>query len=447
LRKFRLLCVAVISAACSMAALAQQLPVPYPTPADPGSDKYTTTYVRLGPNTEGLLLQPVNPGPNSNIAMVFSHPNSDNFGERPGWYMVRRGYPVMLVNYRGNTTADDLYLPSISLGISYMKHAPGIRKVVLLAHSGGTHLGALYQNVAENGPSACQGSEKIYPCNSKGLEKLERADGLILLDPTLGAAHQATAVDPAVTNSARNRDLDMFAEANGFNPNGKANYSPEFVKRFYKAQSVRNNKLIDDELQRLKVIEQGKGEFTNDEPLLIRGIGVTALGARLYQPDPDFQGHTKVPHLLLRADGTESEAIIKSVRDPVTGHPRSLNALGSMNDNTTVREFLANMAVRTTGDYAMTADDIVGIDWASSYTSTPSNVEGVTVPSLVLTMGCHYLIVPGEVIYNHMAAKDKFYATVEGATHGFYPCRQEYGDTVARVFDFVDRWTSKPGRF
>ena len=62
-------------------------------------------------------------------------------------------------------------------------------------------------------------------------------------------------------------------------------------------------------------------------------------------------------------------------------------------------------------------------------------------------MGCHYLVVPGEIIFDHLAAKDKTYATVEGATHGFQPCQPQYGDTVKRTFDFVDNWLSRPGRF
>ena len=36
---------------------------------------------------------------------------------------------------------------------------------------------------------------------------------------------------------------------------------------------------------------------------------------------------------------------------------------------------------------------------------------------------------------------------VEGALHGFTPCKPEYGDTLKRAFDFVDNWLSKPGRF
>jgi hypothetical protein len=36
---------------------------------------------------------------------------------------------------------------------------------------------------------------------------------------------------------------------------------------------------------------------------------------------------------------------------------------------------------------------------------------------------------------------------VEGATHGFTPCRPEYGDTLSRTFDYVDAWLKQAGRF
>ncbi|RJG46092.1 hypothetical protein [Mesorhizobium sp. DCY119] len=416
-----------------------------------GASDVKVTYIRFGPVSEGFLLEPAEPGPNSRVAMVFSHTNRDNYGERPGWFMAQRGYRVMLVNYRGDRDVGDPapenYLPSISMGISHLRSLPGIEKVILLAHSGGSHLGALYQNVAENGPVACQGPEKVYPCTGKDLEKLAPADGVVLLDPTLGAAHQMTAMDPAVLEEGRDPALDMFTEANGFVAGGKANYSPEFAAKFYAGQATRNAQVIDGALERLKQIEAGKGAFKNDEPFVVRGIGVRALGARPYQTDPTFLAHTKVPHLLLHADGREETVIVPSVREPLTTHPRDLEVLGSMNYDTTVRNFLANAAIRTTAGYAVTPDDIVGVDWASAYSSTPGNAAGITVPTLVLTMSCHYLVVPGEIIFDRLAATDKAYASVEGATHGFDACRPEYGDTAKRTFDFVDRWVGEKGRF
>ena len=409
--------------------------------------------MRPSGDTEGLLYEPSVPGPNARIAVVFSHPNRDNFNAPVGKEMARRGYPALMINYRGDSDygrgLPEGYLPSISEGIAYLRTLPGVERVVLIGHSGGTHVGTLYQNVAEHGPAACQGPEKIYPCPSDGIEKLEKADGLVLLDPTLGAAHNMSAIDPAVGGDSRDASLDMFTAENGYDREAKGGkYSPEFAKRFYAAQAARNQRLVDDALVRLKAISEGKGEFSNDEPLVVRGVGVGAAGARLYQPDTSLAAHSKKPHLLLRADGTEVEEVIKSVR-PTSGSQvvGKFDELDLMNYTTTVRRFLANSAIRTTADYAFTADDIVGIDWASSFTSTPANAEGVSVPALVMNMTCHYLIVPGEIIFDHLGSKDKSYAAVEGAAHSFKPCKPEYGDTVKTTFDFVDAWLGKAGRF
>ena len=51
------------------------------------------------------------------------------------------------------------------------------------------------------------------------------------------------------------------------------------------------------------------------------------------------------------------------------------------------------------------------------------------------------------VVYDHIAAKDKTYAGVEGSEHFFTPCKPEFGDTKKRLFDYVDGWLAKAGRF
>ena len=177
-------------------------------------------------------------------------------------------------------------------------------------------------------------------------------------------------------------------------------------------------------------------------------MGDQASGARLYQPDTSFQAHTKAQHLLLKADGTNVMTVIQSMRPPVGQRTGSaLKSLSVMTQNTTVKRFLATSATRTAANYAITADDVIGVDWHSSFNMSAGNAEGISVPALVMTMSCHYLVVPGEIIYDHLASKDKSYASVEGAVHGFSPCKPEYGDTVKRTFDYVDTWLSRPGRF
>jgi hypothetical protein len=97
-------------------------------------------------------------------------------------------------------------------------------------------------------------------------------------------------------------------------------------------------------------------------------------------------------------------------------------------------------------------DDITGVIYSSSNTSAPSNVEGVTVPLLIVAMTGHYFIVPDEIIYNHAASKDKTLVFKEGAVHGLTPCTacatalglpaNYFGDTVGRLFDYIDEWVS-----
>ena len=230
-----------------------------------------------------------------------------------------------------------------------------------------------------------------------------------MLDATLGAFHQMSAVDPAVDGGKRDSSLNMFTAANGYDMTAKsAKYSDEFAQRLYAAQSARNKSIVDNALARLNAIKQGKGQFSDDEPLVIRGMGENAAGARLYQPDTSFAAHTKKPHRLLKADGTQPEMMVSSVRPPLGQQAAgALNTLHVMSQDTTVRQFLTHSAVRTKPDFAITADDIVGVDCASATTSTPANAEGITVPALVLSMTCHHLVVPDEIVFDHLGSKDK----------------------------------------
>lgn len=414
------------------------------------SERFHTRYIRLGPRSaEGLLYEPTAPGRNARIALVYAHPNANTFGEPLGPQMASRGYRVLMVNAHNDEGSDGAYAPAISAGIAYLRSLSGVTRVVVVGHSGGGHLIAFYAAVAERGPAACRGPEKVYSCAGEALSGLQRPDGVVLLDPTLGAFHQMSSVDPAAGETGRIAALDMFSPANGYDLAAKkAHYTPDFARRFHAAQAARNASIVDGALARLRTVEAGQGRFSDDEPLVISGMGVTSAGARLYQPDTAWLSHTKRPHLLLKADGSVSEQVVPSVRPP-TGQQAlgQLRSLEAMTQNTTVRRFLASSAIRTKPDFAITSDDIRGVEWNSAMSSTPANAEAITVPTLILTMSCHYLVVPGEIIFDHLAARDKSYASVEGATHLFQPCRPDYGDTVGRTFDYVDRWLSKDGRF
>lgn len=409
---------------------------------------FHTTYIRLGTRSaEGLLYDPSS-GTASRTALIYLHPNGNTFDEVVGVQMASRGYRTLMVNHHGPEEADDAYATSISRGVAFLRTLPGVERVVLVAHSGGGHVAAFYQNVAENGPAACNGPEKIQPCREDLVRDLAKADGLILLDPTLGAFHQMSSIDPALTAAGREPALDMFDSANGYDPTTRrAAYSPDFVQAFHAGQAVRNTEIVTQALARRDAVSHRQGAYRDDEPLLIPSMGVGPAGARLYQTDPRLLARTRAAHLLLGADGQDSMGIILSVR-PSTG-PQAMAAQPSlaMTQDTTVNRFLGMSAIRTLPGFAITDDDITGVDWPSAISSTPANAAGVTVPTLVLTMSCHYLVVPGEIVFNHLAASDRTYASVEGATHLFAPCRPQYGDTMKRTFDYLGTWLGKEGRF
>lgn len=405
-----------------------------------------TDYVSFGGHDEGLIYRPA--GAASRIALVYAHPSGNTFDTAVGREMARRGYAIMMVNHHDEDERLDAFAGAISQAIRHMRGLPGIERVVLVGHSGGGPLVAFYQNVAEHGPGACSGVEKIYPCRVDLVRDLAPADGVVLLDPTLGAFHQMSSIDPAAGGEVRDASLDMFAPGNGYDAaSGRAVYPAAFRGRFAAGQARRSDALIAEARERLRVIEAGQGRFADDEPFVIRGIGHHAAGARLYQPDTSMLAHTRAPHLLLRADGSEQEGVIASVRGPGGKATRDgLRTMDLMGNNTSVRVFLATAAIRTK-DFAIGADDITGVEWGSAFSSAPGNAPGISVPSLVLTMSCHYLLVPGEIIFDRLGSRDKSYAAVEGATHLFGPCKPEYGDTVKRTFDHVALWLSKPGRF
>ena len=410
------------------------------------SNGFKTTFVPLRTNANGVLYEPVTADARTAIGIVYTHFSGNNLSHPSGRELASRGYRVFLLNHYSNWIGFEGITPQIAEAVDYVRKLPGIRKVVLLGHSGGGPLMTLYQNLAENGPKVCNGPEKFYPCQGK-LDGLPKADGLVLLDSHLGTGfQQLTYTDPAnrteIWSTDRDPFLDMFLPKNGFDPERRIGiYSGEFTRKFFAAQAARNEQVIAYARWRLSEIVKRKGKFSDDEPLVVPA----SQNARLLQADPRIVSHTHFPHPLLKADGTKPTQIVPSVRPSlVTGR----SAVGELRSAqvTTVRGFLAEHALRTTKEYNMTEDSITGIDWSSSSSSAVANIEGISVPTLIMAMSCHYFLVPDEMIFDHAAAKDKQYVLVEGASHTFTPCRQEYGDTEKRLFDYIASWLSSDGR-
>jgi len=409
---------------------------------------FKTTFVPLLNNANALLIESPQPGPNSRIVAIQTHPDhANNFNYGILRELAARGYRALALNYYGPETEFEEFLPPIAAAVKYARSLPGVEKVVFTTHSGGGPALTYYQEIAEKGPAACQEPSRIYPCRGKNLIGLPKVDGLLLLEINIGAPHRMLSLDPAVESShptGRDPSLDLYAAANGFDSaTNTASYHAPFVKRFNAGVHTRYSRLVADAQARLKAIAAGTGPYKDDEPLVIAGMAENSVGARLNLADPRLLSRTHGTHLHLKADGSKPVEIIKSTRAAAATPLEDRDTLGETTQNKTVRHFLSFLAVRTTPDYAITEDSIKGVDWRSSANSAVGNVENITIPTLVMAGTCAIHVVPLETVFDHSIAKDKEFVGVEGANHGFQPCRPEFGDTRKKAFDYVEAWLNK----
>ena len=65
---------------------------------------------------------------------------------------------------------------------------------------------------------------------------------------------------------------------------------------------------------------------------------------------------------------------------------------------------------------------------------------------LFMAMGGHYYVGDGERYVEVAKSQDKEFLVIEGASHGFTPCRPcektpgQYGNSVRNLFDYVAKW-------
>ena len=411
-------------------------------------DAAKRTYVRLTNNANAVLVEPLAPSPNGHVVAINVHPdNLNTFDYFVGRELAKRGVRTIEINYYGQERTFEEFLPPIASAIRYARSLPGVDTVILVGHSGGGPELTYYQEIAENGPAACQKPNRIYKCRGDGLTNLPKADAMLVLEANIGAPHRFMGLDPAIAGEGpgpRNPALDLYAPANGFDPTkGVANYSAAFAARYATGMRDRSAKIIADAQSRLAAIEAGKGLFREDEPFIVTGTATSSLGPRLNLQDPNILAETHGKHLNLMADGSRPIDVIRNVRLPAAPRPPQRNSYNDLVMSATVRHYLSFSAITTTRDFALTRNDIKGVDWSSSANSAVGSVEGIRVPTLVMAGSCTIHMVPLEIVFDHAAANDKEFVVVDGGNHEFEPCRPEFGDSQKRAFDYVMGWLDK----
>lgn len=408
----------------------------------------------------GGLYLPNTTGPTSRLAVYLMHAESDYTDFIACHELSKRGFTVFCANndasksgYMSDLAFEDM-MTDVNMGMKFLRNLSTIDKVIILGHSGGGAMMTGYQNIAENGASACNGSEKIYPCSS-AMDELEPADGLMLLDANYGLSTMAfLSLNPAMEDendaSKYNNSLSVFNTANGFRNNSQSEYNTEFKTRFEHGIVARNNRVLEHAQNRLKVIESGKGMFSDDEPLTIPAALYIQYNNLFFVQDTKYLHHTTQPWTLLRKNGTVNR-VIESVRVPasfVDYHDNWEN--GAL--KTSIRRYLSTLAIRVK-NLKITADNLFGIDHHSSQTAPLGNIQGIKVPLLNMGMTGHYEFLWAEKLHLKATSNDTAIAFVEGAQHGIITCTEcesypgEFGDTATTCFDYVAGWLTKKGRF
>ena len=414
----------------------------------------TDTFADLGQGMKhltGMLYEPVIKTDESSVAVVVIHSDDDYTTRSIGAEMARRGYTCYCGKVSNQRDPLDRKLLDVGRVVRFLHALTGIKKVILMGHSGGATLMTAYQRAAENGVSSLKKEELIYRSTLPDDTVLIPADGLMLLDPNYGnGVMTLMSVEPGVLEEGNGMLLDpaydQYDPAHGYHPNG-AHYPDEFRKKFFKAQAARNNALIDAACEELRKVEAGQGKYSDDEPWTVTGSSQPKPFNKLINQDLSLLSHTKRPHDLIHGDGSITHEVVYCERDPFAA-PQMIHSIMSCSQGT-LREYLASRAVRALPDYEITEDDVIGIDWEHAFDCGPCNVPYIHVPLLCVGMAGSYEYLASEIIYDRAASCDKTCAFVRGADHNFDPNTRtekypgEYGDTESALYDYIAGWMAE----
>ena len=413
-------------------------------------------FIPLGSGAIGALYVP-NSGPPPQIAFLVTHRNSSYVTHTSTTELSSRGFMVLGMNVRFANNEAQVDWQDIALdvrsGVRFLRSQPGISTVILIGPSGGGPVMSFYQAVAENGPAYCQGPNKIVECSSErlaGFVPTDRANGIVYLDAHPGVSvNTLRSVNASVMNENRpfqsiNPRLDPFSEKNGFNPNGDSVYSMEFQDRYFRAQAVRMNNLIDKALEIKRRMAEGTYQPVDEDTFTIY-----RTAARLSDASTGVHRGTLNPAKLLKNDGTIVTQVVNSVRIPDPGIAEDDRLMGSGNSagvsELRITSFLTANAIRAT-------HSLDGIDWCSANDTTVCAIREIHVPVLIAAMGAHYFIRDNEILFENGAMADKDFIVIEGATHGGTGCTEctavtgvDYSNARKNIYDYVAAWAN--GRF
>ena len=409
----------------------------------------TATYHRLPDRTPLVLYSPSELTERAHIAILAMH-FGDYHAFPPMVEMAKRGFFSAGANPVSWGSRPWSWIQNYASAVRFLKALPGIEKVILMGHSEGGCRMSCYQYLAENGASRFTNSDRIVPFPDA--QSLPAADGLMLLDANYGIM-SVLALDPAVedwkSGYSRNPELDLYNPENGYSKDA-SHYTEDFIRRFQKAQIKMYRDILHYALERKTVIDQGKGAFADDEPLLIAGSGGGSNNNKLFIQDPRLLSATKEAYPLLHADGTYTTEQIHTVRLPADSVHSEFYRRGAW--TTTIMDVLQT-ELRFSDDFGYDASSMWGIDEDFNPLSTRANVKGIHIPLLIQGNTASHEFVNAEMTFACAASSDKTIFFSEGSQHDYTPLKKaeafpgQFGDPLQTTADAFEHWLIRSGRF
>ena len=404
-------------------------------------------FVQLG-RASAAIYKP-DSGPAAHIAVLVTHRTGNNLNNIACREMAKRGFMgvcfnTRFINNEAQVKSEDITL-DVKAAVDYARGQPGITKILLLGHSGGSPVFSLYQAVAENGNAYCQNPERMMKCGT--LPALTPADGMIYPDAHPGNPAQAVrGINPSlsiVDGKVRvDASLDPFDPKNGYNPEGPSHYSKEFQTRYYAAQSKVMTEQLNKVLAAKERMAKGDYLYPDDDIVLVPFSDQDgSAGLMLMDPSiPEFMS-TASPRKLLKNDGSIVTQVVHSVAVPELGQAKANRRFNAGTKILTFTSYLSANATRST-------NSLDGIEHCSSNTSTICNVSSVKAPTLIVAMGGWRFIRDQEIMFERSPATDKDFVVLEGAVHGYTPCKEcektpgQYSNSVKNLFDYMAKWVN-----
>ena len=385
----------------------------------------------------------------SGTILVQTHPREWSCLEKwPGPAMPARGIDTFSFNNRYvNSTAgtelvtmfEQLAL-DVGAAVAFFRDV-GYERIVLYGHSAGGPTMAFYQALAEGGNEVASGRDDLIGFDGfrddRGVDlDLPPADGIVFSASTIGTgASFLLRLDPSVVDEdtgQRRADVDMFSDANGFDPaTGAGSYSADFLHAYRAGQAARMERLIAS--ARILLADEDRA-----------GPAVMVIRGTRADPKAVDLGLAKRTQGDYRLEPGGRRGVIETTRLLRSSEHVANRGLPGMAVHL-ARTFLSYRAIVPRPAYADAATGITleGMDYTSVHGSMPGNLDHVTVPLLFLqgTADANPQLPSAEVNYQAAtASRDKELVFVDGAEHGFRPAAAEFGDTRATAAQVIAEW-------